>query len=113
MSKVIDSVENKALPNFITNRFNFNGNVALNTFRPVYNIIWPFVRNPNFRNGLVPQFDSCDANDGNSGVCMGSAACIQYGGKATGSCSIGGVCCVGNYMKFTKPSSSRGKHDDF
>lgn len=53
----------------------------------------PVQWNPNFPN-LATTFDSCTAPSGESGICAPGSVCSVFGGRPSGSCGLGGVCCI-------------------
>lgn len=54
---------------------------------------FPITLNPNFANPIAA-FDSCTAPSGESGICAPGAVCSLFGGRPSGSCILGGVCCI-------------------
>lgn len=71
-----------------------NGNLFAST-RPatILNSL-PVIRNPNFPSLLASSFDSCKASTGEMGICTPGFACSAYGGRPSGSCNFGTVCCI-------------------
>ncbi len=65
------------------------------TFRPFASLAGrlPLTVNPNFPSPLAT-FDSCTAPSGEAGICTPGAACSLFGGRPSGSCLFGAVCCV-------------------
>ena len=57
----------------------------------------PYIANPNYPNKLST-FDSCTAPSGESGICAPGAVCSLYGGRPSGTCSYGTVCCISNVI---------------
>ncbi len=52
-----------------------------------------FIKNPNTPS-LLRRYDSCDDPNGLKGVCVPASFCSQYGGRPSGSCSLGLACCI-------------------
>ena len=53
----------------------------------------PFSVNPNYASPLSA-FESCTAPTGESGICSPGPVCSLFGGRPSGSCLFGGVCCI-------------------
>uniref|UniRef100_A0A0P6DD37 CUB domain-containing protein n=1 Tax=Daphnia magna TaxID=35525 RepID=A0A0P6DD37_9CRUS len=66
-----------------------------NTFRPLQGLgnKTPVTLNPNFDN-LLTTFDGCTAPNGESGICAPGNICSLFGGRPSGSCILGKVCCI-------------------
>jgi hypothetical protein len=71
-----------------------------NTWRPFANLAnrIPITVNPNFDNPLAT-FDACTAPNGDSGICAPGNICSLFGGRPSGSCILGKVCCISKYQK--------------
>ena len=54
----------------------------------------PYIANPNYYPAKLASFDSCTAPTGEAGICAPGAVCSLYGGRPSGTCSYGLVCCV-------------------
>ncbi|KZS14670.1 Uncharacterized protein APZ42_020016 [Daphnia magna] len=99
-----NGVENRvegrlALRDFASNFINtgvFNNRFTpANTWRPFSNLAnrIPVSYNPNFDNPL-DNFDACTGPSGHSGICVPGSACSLFGGRPSGSCILGKVCCI-------------------
>ncbi|EFX72898.1 hypothetical protein DAPPUDRAFT_325654 [Daphnia pulex] len=66
-----------------------------NTWRPFANLAnrIPITVNPNFDNPLAT-FDACTAPSGDAGICAPGNICSLFGGRPSGSCILGKVCCI-------------------
>lgn len=66
-----------------------------NTWRPFNSLAnrIPITYNPNFDSPL-DDFDGCTSPSGESGICVPGSACSLFGGKPSGSCVLGKVCCI-------------------
>ena len=84
---------------FLNNQFgNTNtGNTPANPFASLSSLKpnknQPFIPNPNY-DGLFNYFDSCTTQNAEPGICTKSSVCSLFGGKLSGACSFGTVCCV-------------------
>ena len=74
------------------NRFTASGTTLKKTFASLANIL-PITWNPNYV-GPITTFDSCTAPTGESGICSPGSVCSLFGGRPSGSCLFGGVCCI-------------------
>ncbi|XP_045027805.1 uncharacterized protein LOC116920532 isoform X3 [Daphnia magna] len=66
-----------------------------NTWRPFSSLSnrIPVTVNPNFNNPLS-NFDACTSPSGDSGICAPGSVCSLFGGRPSGSCVLGKVCCI-------------------
>jgi hypothetical protein len=66
-----------------------------NTWRPFANLgnRIPVSVNPNFDNPLAT-FDACTSPSGDAGICAPGNICSLFGGRPSGSCILGKVCCI-------------------
>ncbi len=66
-----------------------------NTWRSFSNLAnrIPISYNPNFDNPLAT-FDACTAPSGDAGICAPGNICSLFGGRPSGSCILGKVCCI-------------------
>ncbi|XP_046637995.1 uncharacterized protein LOC124316225 isoform X2 [Daphnia pulicaria] len=66
-----------------------------NTWRPFANLAnrIPITVNPNFDNPLAT-FDACTSPSGDAGICAPGNICSLFGGRPSGSCVLGKVCCI-------------------
>jgi hypothetical protein len=69
-----------------------------NTWRPFANLAnrIPITVNPNFDNPLAT-FDACTSPSGDAGICAPGNICSLFGGRPSGSCILGKVCCISKY----------------
>ena len=69
-----------------------------NAWRPFSNLAnrIPVSYNPNFDNPL-DTFDACTSPSGDAGICVPGSVCSLFGGRPSGSCVLGKVCCVSEY----------------
>lgn len=78
-------------------------NNAFSSSRPAINFLnsLPIIRNPNFPTlqNILNSFDSCTATTGESGICTPGFACSAYGGRPSGSCGLGTVCCISKLIE--------------
>lgn len=63
----------------------------------------PFTSNPNFPN-ILATFQSCTSARNESGICTPASFCNFYGGRSSGTCSLGNICCVSRFH-FSMPSA--------
>nr|CAH0107051.1 unnamed protein product [Daphnia galeata] len=82
--------ENRLLLGIFNNKF-----PLVNTWRPFTNPPnrLPISFNPNFNNPFA-NFDACTSPSGESGICTLGSLCSLFGGRPSGSCSFGKVCCI-------------------
>lgn len=75
---------------FFNNRF-----TPANTWRPFATLAnrIPVSFNPNFDN-MFDMFETCVSPNGDAGICAPGSVCSVFGGRPTGSCSFGKVCCI-------------------
>jgi len=73
----------------------FNNRFSNNRPRPLASLsnFIPLQWNPNFPN-VATTFDSCTAPTGEAGICAPGSLCSVFGGRPSGSCGLGGVCCI-------------------
>jgi hypothetical protein len=73
-----------------------------NTWRPFQNLAnrIPVSYNPNFNNRPINAFDACTSFSGDTGICAPGNICSLFGGRPSGSCVLGKVCCI---SKWTYP----------
>lgn len=92
----INSLINSALFN---NRFS-------DVRRPLVNFAerLPVIRNPDFTSSLAT-YDSCTGINGESGLCAPSGLCSVFGGRPSGSCIAGNVCCISKQGSCTRTVS--------
>jgi hypothetical protein len=66
-----------------------------NTWRPFSNLAdrSPITINPNFENP-ISSFDACKSPNGEAGICAPGNICSLFGGRPSGSCVLGKVCCI-------------------
>ncbi|XP_032781855.2 uncharacterized protein LOC116919933 [Daphnia magna] len=66
-----------------------------NTFRPFQGLGTrsPVVLNPEFENP-ISTFDGCISPNGESGICAPGNICSLFGGRPSGACVLGKVCCI-------------------
>ncbi|XP_046637991.1 uncharacterized protein LOC124316223 isoform X3 [Daphnia pulicaria] len=66
-----------------------------NTWRPFSNLAnrIPVSVNPDF-SGPLANFDACTSPSGDSGICAPGSVCSLFGGRPSGSCILGKVCCI-------------------
>jgi hypothetical protein len=66
-----------------------------NTWRPFSNLAnkSPVSLNPNLENS-ISTFDGCTSPNGESGICAPGNICALFGGRPSGSCLLGKVCCI-------------------
>ncbi|KAI9559208.1 hypothetical protein GHT06_015997 [Daphnia sinensis] len=66
-----------------------------NTWRPFSNLAnrVPVTVNPNF-NSPLSNFDACTSPSGDAGICAPGSVCSLFGGRPSGSCILGKVCCI-------------------
>ncbi|KAI9558721.1 hypothetical protein GHT06_015510 [Daphnia sinensis] len=89
-------------PDQAGNRFIFNSFLKTgmfnNRFSPA-NVLKPFANfasripialSPN----LMGQFDACTTLNGDSGICATKSVCSLFGGRPSGSCIFGKICCM-------------------
>ena len=74
-----------------------------NTWRPFSNLAnrIPISYNPNYDNPL-DTFDACTSPSGDAGICAPGNICSLFGGRPSGSCILGKVCCISKYRKTFK-----------
>ena len=53
----------------------------------------PISINPNFESP-ISSFDACTSPNGESGICAPGNICALFGGRPSGSCLLGKVCCI-------------------
>lgn len=110
LNTIENGVENRmegrlALRDFASNFINtgsFNNRFTpANTWRPFSNLAnrIPVSYNPNFDNPL-DNFDACTGSSGHSGICVPGSACSLFGGRPSGSCILGKVCCISKLLIF-------------
>nr|CAH0107939.1 unnamed protein product [Daphnia galeata] len=58
----------------------------------------PISINPNFENP-ISSFDACTSPNGESGICAPGNICSLFGGRPSGSCIFGKVCCINAISK--------------
>lgn len=80
-------------------RQNGNNNNNNNNFNSLFSQLFSwlpntFVRNPDAGVPLTNQYDSCTDSSGGSGICIRSSQCSTFGGRPSGSCGVGTVCCI-------------------
>ncbi len=87
--------ENRLLFGLFNNKF-----PLANTWRPFTNPPnrLPISFNPNFNNPFA-NFDACTSPSGESGICTLGSLCSLFGGRPSGSCSFGKVCCISKSQK--------------
>ncbi|KAK4010428.1 hypothetical protein OUZ56_019572 [Daphnia magna] len=80
---------------FFNNRF-----TPANTWRPFATLAnrIPVSFNPNFDN-MFDMFETCVSPNGDAGICAPGSVCSLFGGRPTGSCSFGKVCCINTINK--------------
>uniref|UniRef100_A0A0N8BNF5 CUB domain-containing protein n=2 Tax=Daphnia magna TaxID=35525 RepID=A0A0N8BNF5_9CRUS len=66
-----------------------------NTWRPFSSLAnrIPVTVNPNFNSPLA-NFDACTSPSGDDGICAPGSVCSLFGGRPSGSCILGKVCCI-------------------
>ncbi|XP_046637988.1 uncharacterized protein LOC124316223 isoform X1 [Daphnia pulicaria] len=66
-----------------------------NTWRPFSNLAnrIPVSVNPDF-SGPLTNFDACTSPSGDAGICAPGSVCSLFGGRPSGSCVLGKVCCI-------------------
>ncbi|XP_046458991.1 uncharacterized protein LOC124205588 [Daphnia pulex] len=71
-----------------------------NTWRPFSNLAnkSPVSLNPNLENS-ISTFDGCTSPNGESGICAPGNICALFGGRPSGSCLLGKVCCINAISK--------------
>ncbi|KAK4011654.1 hypothetical protein OUZ56_020769 [Daphnia magna] len=77
-----------------TGLFN-NRYTPANTWRPLVTLAKriPISVNPNF-NSPLGSFDTCTSNAGEAGICTSGSVCSLFGGRPSGPCDQGQVCCI-------------------
>jgi hypothetical protein len=68
-----------------------------NTWRPFASLAnrIPVSVNPDF-SGPLANFDACTSPSGDAGICAPGSVCSLFGGRPSGSCILGKVCCISN-----------------
>ncbi|KAK4010126.1 hypothetical protein OUZ56_019273 [Daphnia magna] len=84
-----DQQKNQAESRFILGSL-LNAAVFNNRFRPV-NAFRPHLGRMSIR---PPLLDACITPNGDAGVCTSSSVCALFGGRPSGSCILGKVCCI-------------------
>lgn len=66
-----------------------------NTWRPFASLAnrIPVSVNPDFGSPLA-NFDACTSPSGDAGICAPGSVCSLFGGRPSGSCILGKVCCI-------------------
>ncbi|XP_046459011.1 uncharacterized protein LOC124205602 [Daphnia pulex] len=66
-----------------------------NTWRPFASLAnrVPVSVNPDF-SGPLSNFDACTSPSGDAGICAPGSVCSLFGGRPSGSCILGKVCCI-------------------
>lgn len=66
-----------------------------NTWRPFASLAnrIPVTVNPDYNSPLA-NFDACTSPSGDAGICAPGSVCSLFGGRPSGSCVLGKVCCI-------------------
>ncbi|EFX72897.1 hypothetical protein DAPPUDRAFT_325653 [Daphnia pulex] len=66
-----------------------------NTWRPFSSLTnrIPISLNPDYNSPLA-NFDACTSPSGDAGICAPGSVCSLFGGRPSGSCILGKVCCI-------------------
>ena len=83
-------------PQFSTGKFLFVSNTIETIQFPFFKKIYTAV-NTKVTPWFVP-FTSCTSPNRETGICADSIACNRYGGRASGSCTGGRVCCISKHL---------------
>ncbi|KAI9559203.1 hypothetical protein GHT06_015992 [Daphnia sinensis] len=80
---------------FFNNRF-----TPANTWRPFATLAnrIPVSLGPNF-DSMFDMFETCVSPNDDAGICAPGSVCSLFGGRPTGSCSFGKVCCINTINK--------------
>ncbi len=104
ISKIIPGIGSAERQN-PENRFIFTPRVT--NSRIFGNIARPFVEldsqlsailSPRSASSFSLPYDSCSSPNGEMGICSSSKYCTQSGGRASGSCIFGYVCCISKFI---------------
>lgn len=91
VENVDEEDKDQAESRFIFGTGIFNNQLStVNKLRPLFNLANRVPLIPNFGR----PFDACTTRNGDTGICASGSVCSLFGGRPSGFCFLGNICCV-------------------